>query len=136
MIQNYVILLIALAILYYLNKKGIINVRFPPLRIGYVTSYSTKKFHSSYVLYNQINKHELIVKPEKPVTLTYDVSVARGSLLLKVINNNEVVFEKKFKANMDEEDVITFTPKSRLLMVRTIGYYTTGGCDVNIIERK
>lgn len=134
MLQNLAILLMVLSILFYVSKKGVIHFRFPPLRIGYISSYSPKKFHSSYILYNQINKRDLTVKPGKPVTLTYDVSVARGSLWLKVINNNEMVFEKKFKANIDEENSITFTPKSRLLVVRTIGYYTMGGCDVDIIQ--
>lgn len=133
MVSNIMGVLVVIVVISYLTKKGWITYRFPPIKLGYIYSYSPKKFHASYLYYNGINKRQLHVKPGEPVTLKYDVSVAKGSFVLRITQKNEILFKKNFVANIDEEDTITITPEGRFITVTMIGKYTMGGCDVDIV---
>lgn len=128
------VVIVIFILLHFLEKKGVLSYKFPPIKLFFLSNHTFKKAHVSYRLYNGINKYQLKVKPDETVTFKYNVSVARGSLILKASQNNNVFFEKKFKANTDDEDTITFNSNGRFFTVTIIGSYTKGGCDVDIVK--
>jgi len=86
----------------------------------------------SYKGYNGIEKYPFVVKKQEDTTIEYNVSVQKGSLVIKFVNGNDIIFEEVFTS--DDQGSFSFVPNSSAQFITIIGNFTKGGCDFKIIR--
>ncbi|MFD1412385.1 hypothetical protein [Oceanobacillus jeddahense] len=123
-------ILITAGIVYFLYKKGVIkNIRFPVIKVGFVTNHlKNKQLRIRYKKFNGISNHIFVVGTNQNVHFDYDVVVEEGSLELIFRQRRDVVFHKEF--HQSEKGSFSFTSSRKNCMLLVTGKHTKGSCQV------
>lgn len=125
--------ILVIGIIYFLNRSGIIgNIRFPIIRFGFTHKHTLSEAKQTYTLYNGINKYPFMLTKTCHLTLNYKVTNKKGSLIIKFVDGNNVVFNKEFTT--EGEGAFTYTPNSHMQIVTFIGSFAQGSCEVEVIK--
>ncbi|KPH71339.1 hypothetical protein [Oceanobacillus caeni] len=123
---------IILTILFALYKKGILSIRRQTY-LSHITKKTKNRFRASYKKYNGYHYYCFLVKKGSKVTVSYDVTVEAGSLILewKDIKMNHY-FHKEFYDS--QSGSFSFEAERRYYTLKFTGKNTKGGCIVELKE--
>jgi len=125
--------IIVFALIFILHKKGIIRFRVQT-KIWYKSFHTPKSYKASYKKFDGIEYYRFWVKKGSKVTVTYDVSVESGSLLLEFWHTTKsIYFQQEF--NQSASGAFSFIANKRMYTLRLEGLNTKGECEVQV-EKK
>lgn len=131
--MEFVGILIISIIYFILHKKGIVRLR-SQTQIFWKASYTPNRYKVSYKKFDGVEYHRFWVKKGSKVTVSYDVTVETGSLLVEFWHTTKKsYFRKEF--NTDESGAFSFKADKRMYTLRLEGFHTKGGCIVEL-EKK
>lgn len=117
-------------IFYILHQKGIVRIR-SLTKLFWKATYTPSRYKVSYKKFDGVEYHRFLVKKGSKVTVSYDVTVEEGSLLIEFWRTTKKsYFRKEFTA--DESGAFCFRADDRMYTLRLEGFHTKGGCRVEL----
>ena len=101
------------------------------IRIGWMESSGLKHKSAQYTSFDGVEQKTLHVKAGQTITLDYDVTVEKGTLVLAIVGpDGESLWEKPF--HEDGSDTVALTASEQgLYTIHVEGENTSGGFDLS-----
>ena len=107
----------------YLDKKGIIKTQ---TKLFYTYRKTSNRLRVSYKKYDGYDYYRFRLKKGRKVTISYEVTVEEGSLLVEWRDLKDSYFLKEFHQN--ESGKFSFETTRSLQSLKLDGKNTKGGC--------
>lgn len=128
MLANVIALIIMTIIVIVLIRKKKFKTS---IKWGYFYKHVGKSLSISYKKFTGVEYYQFVLSKEETVTISYEVTVEEGELVLEWSDGKQIVWKEKFEE--DKRGTLTILTAHRIHLIKVEGEKTKGGCRIQFI---